>query len=167
MKGEKGIIPARMAFNPQTIGNHMRFRGKGHGSGVQGTNKAHCSWLIAQGSPDTINSLPRYDSSRGGRLRSEFIFKPHSCHGSGYHISCKYVENNIAFRHATPRPKQVRLHRQTTSSLFYQRPHLSITPPQVPQLSAASPAASSAGLPLIYIQKRLWVFWYRAEHILQ
>src|SRR3990172_875340 len=65
------------------------------------------------------------------------------------------------------RPKQVRLHRQTTSSLFYQRPHLSITPPQVPQLSAASPAASSAGLPLIYIQKRLWVFWYRAEHILQ
>src|SRR3990172_875339 len=75
---------------------------KGHGSGGQGTNKAHCSWLIAQGSPDTINSLPRYDSSRGGRLRSEFIFKPHSCHGSGYHISCKYVENNIAFRHATP-----------------------------------------------------------------
>ena len=32
MKGEKGIIPARMAFNPQTIGNHMRFRGKGHGA---------------------------------------------------------------------------------------------------------------------------------------
>jgi len=26
--------------------------GKGPGSGVQGTNKAHCSWLIAQGSPD-------------------------------------------------------------------------------------------------------------------
>ena len=35
MKGEKGIIPARMAFNPQTIGNHMRFRGKGH---VQSTD---------------------------------------------------------------------------------------------------------------------------------
>ena len=26
MKGEEEIIPARMAFNPQTIGNHMRKR---------------------------------------------------------------------------------------------------------------------------------------------
>jgi hypothetical protein len=27
MKGEEGIIPARMAFNPKTIGHHMRKRG--------------------------------------------------------------------------------------------------------------------------------------------
>ena len=46
MKGEKGIIPARMAFNPQTIGNHMRFRGKGHGSRVKG----HGSRVKGQGS---------------------------------------------------------------------------------------------------------------------
>jgi len=49
MKGEKGIIPARMAFNPQTIGNHMRFRGKGHGARVMGPGYRVQTKLIAHG----------------------------------------------------------------------------------------------------------------------
>ena len=45
MKDEEGIIPARIAFNPRTIGDHMRFRGKGHGAWVKGQG----SWVMGHG----------------------------------------------------------------------------------------------------------------------